>query len=237
MKHAITLLLLLTHVIVFAQSEENYSKWSYGIEFSRDNIGIPSGVEEGLTTIISTEPPTIIEPERIYDPIKFNNTNYTFGLQFAYSIHKNFNLETGLLYSNKDYNENAFLIKQRYLTIPISINLTAFSIGKFKAIARGGTKFNFNIKYDEGENFSRSTLLLDLDRIYNKPFSEIFFGASLSYQVFRNLNVEAGYNYHLLASNLLSPSANYYSNRKNHSCFIRLNKKIKRKPKPEADVL
>ncbi len=243
MKHILTLLLLLAHVVAFAQNEENNSKWSYGIEYSRDNIEIPKRIK----FVVFSHSPIGTPSEIEFESIKFNNTNYTFGLQFAYSIHKKFNLETALLYSNKDYNVNVYsdknknvigsLIKQRYLTIPISISLTAFSIGKFKAFARGGTKFNFNIKYDEDENFSRSFFSQDLDRIYNKPFSEIFFGASLSYQVFRNLNVEAGYNYHALASNLFGPVVNEYLDRKTHSCFIRLNKKFKRKPKPEADVL
>ncbi len=216
MKHTLTLLLLLVHVIAFAQSEENYSKWSYGIEYSRDNIKIP-----GIRSRIQT----ICYPSGVCIQNRFDAQNYTLGLQFAYSMHEKFKLETALLYSNKDNNEYS-LIKKRYLTIPISINFTAFSIGKFKAFARGGTKFNF--KVEGGNSYSQQN---------DDFFSEVFFGASLSYQVLKNLNVEAGYNYHLLGSLLVNPTDDKYTNRKTHGCFIRLNKKFKRKPKPEADVL
>ncbi len=215
MKHAITLLLLLVHVVAFAQSEENNSKWSYGIEYSRDDIKIP-GYRPRIETICYSSGVCIQN--------RFYAQNYTLGLQFAYSFYEIFNLETALLYSNKD-RMNSSLAKKRYLTIPISINFTAFSIGKFKTIARGGTKFNFKVQ--DSESFSQD----------DDFFSEVFFGASLSYQILKNLNVEAGYNYHLLASVLLSPAVDDYTNRKTHGYFIRLNKKFKRKPKPEADVL
>ncbi len=216
MKHAITLLLLLVHVVAFAQNEENNSKWSYGIEYSRDNIKIP-GREFTRQIECEVSPPGCIH-------YNLDTRNYTLGLQFAYSIHKKFNLETALLYSNKDRTPIT-LVKHRYLTIPISINFAVLSIGKFKTIARGGTKFNFKVQDEDSS--SRN----------DDFFSEVFFGASLSYQILKNLNVEAGYNYHALSINLLSPSDNNYLNRKTHGYFIRLNKKFKRKPKPEADVL
>ena len=151
MKKILLIAFLLLQFGVFSQND---SKLSIGIEFSNDNLSFSEGERNDF----------IVTDGNVNGyAVEFDNSNYSFGLTADYLIQGNFGLSLGILFSNKDligtYNcgtceyldmpsiSVSQIIKQRFLTIPISINYN-FSPGKLKPIVESGLRNNFEIKND-----------------------------------------------------------------------------------------
>ncbi len=193
MKKILLIAFLLLQISVYSQ---NNTQWSFGLEFSTDNLSFS---RDGDRTDY------IVTDGNINGyAVEFDKNNYSFGITADYFIQQSLGLSSGILYANKDlmgtYNcatcdkfysfpiSVSQTLKQRFLTIPISINYN-FSKGKLKPIVEGGLNNNFEI-----EN--------DLDTISKGYFLEVFIGASIYYEFIENLEAGMGYNYQAAISDL-----------------------------------
>ncbi|TDN89440.1 outer membrane protein with beta-barrel domain [Salegentibacter sp. 24] len=211
MKKILHITFLLLQITVHSQ---NNSQWSIGIEFSTDNLSF-SGDGDRNDYIVT-------DGNINGYAVEFDKKNYSFGISADYFIQENFGLSSGILYANKDligtYScatcdySGSFLIsvsetlKQRFLTIPISITYS-FLKGKLKPIVEGGLKNNFEIAND-------------LDTISKGYFLEAFIGASIYYEFIKNLEGGIGYNYQAAISDLYKTDE---FNLRTNSFYLRIN--------------
>ncbi|SFG24861.1 Outer membrane protein beta-barrel domain-containing protein [Salegentibacter agarivorans] len=183
MKKILLIAFLLLQISVYSQ---NNTQWSFGIEFSTDNISF-SDERDGIDYIGMEGANAVV--------VKFDQNNYSLGLTTNYYFGEKLAVSSGFLYSNKDftgtYNDCILcnvhsssipeIIEQRFLVVPISINYSLLT-GKLKPVINGGLKNNFAIKND-------------LDTISKGYFLEAFLGATIYYEIIKNLEAGIGYNY------------------------------------------
>lgn len=210
MKKILLITFLLLQVSVHSQ---NNSQWSIGIEFSKDKLSF-SGDGDRNDYIVT-------DGNINGYAVKFDKRNYSFGISADYFIQENLGLSSGILYANKDLigtyscatcHSRSYPIsvsetlKQRFLTIPLSIHYN-FLKGKLKPIVEGGLNNNFEI-----EN--------DLDTISKGYFLEAFIGASIYYEFIKNLEAGVGYNYQAAISDLYKTDE---FNLRTNSFYLRVN--------------
>ncbi len=190
MKKILLIAFLLLQISVYSQ---NNTQWSFGIEFSTDNISF-SAERDGID-YIEMEGANAVE-------VEFDQNNYSLGLTTNYYFGEKLAVSSGFLYSNKDFtgtyndcilcNVHSFsipeIIEQRFLVVPISVNYSLLT-GKLKPVINGGLKNNVEIKND-------------LDKLSKGYFLEAFLGATIYYEIIKNLEAGIGYNYQAAISDL-----------------------------------
>ncbi|MFK8059176.1 MAG: outer membrane beta-barrel protein [Polaribacter sp.] len=201
--------ILLIQLSANAQKDSN---WNVGIEFSIDNLSSSDNfiVTQGNVNGYN---------------IKFNKNNFNFGLVTNYLIQKKIKLSTGILFSNKDvtatYNCISCVhigtfpgyppekIKQRFIVIPIAVNYELLK-GKIRPVLNGGFKNNIKIKND----------LKEQSKSY---FLEAFVGASIHFNISKNLETGIGYNYQINVTNLYNTNT---FNLETNNYFLKINYNI-----------
>ena len=178
MKIETAILFIFLTTNLYAQEE---SKWVFGIEFSEDNLSGENFVVTG----------------GVFSGYRIENTelNYSIGLLSEYNLNEGIRLNSGIFFSNKDVSGAIIcnscdiipvLIKQQYLSLPISISYRLLKT-KIKPHLELGFINNIGL-VNEIENSSEYFS-------GNGYFFEGFAGLSLSYKLGKNLEAEIGYNY------------------------------------------
>lgn len=211
MKKVVLFFFLIFQLSMYAQDN---AKWSIGFDFSIDDLSI-SGSRSGLDYIITDGGINGYS-------VNFNQFNYNLGFNTNYQINEKISLSSGILFSNKDFSGVYICpacglttsvtqnIKQRFLTIPISIYYS-LSNGKLKPVVEVGFNNNITIKHD-------------LETQSKNYFLEGFIGASLYYEFTESWQAGVGYNYQTALSDLYkTDGVNLRSNR----FFLRINYSLK----------
>ncbi|SHF94573.1 Outer membrane protein beta-barrel domain-containing protein [Salegentibacter echinorum] len=202
-------------LLQFGVNAQQDTPWSFGIEFSIDNLSVSSD-SDGMDNIL-------MEGGNAYE-IEFDQNNYSLGLKTNYYFTEKLMLSFGILYANKDFTgayHACFLcnipstplleiIEQRFLVVPVSFNYSLLT-GKLKPTLTGGLKNNFEVK---------NTI-----RIKSKGyFLEAFVGGSLYYDFLENFGAGIGYKYQAAITSLYK--ADKFKLRTN-SFFLKINYHIK----------
>lgn len=189
MKKTILCLIILLQFQSYAQDNP---KWSLGLKYAVDNLSLSDG-RDGIDYLITNGNINGYA-------IKFDKNNFSLGLTTAFSISKKIMLQSGILYTNKDFTgiyncatcrlsqTIPKTIEQKFLTIPFDIQY-AFLSGKWKPYLQAGVNSNMEIQND-------------LKAQSNGYFLELVMGASILCEIAANWRVGIGYNYQTTLSDL-----------------------------------
>ncbi|WP_200975600.1 outer membrane beta-barrel protein [Echinicola sp. 20G] len=211
MKKLLLLSFFLIQTSLYAQEK---GQWGFGIEFSVDKMDL--AMDRFHNNYLVTDGNV-----NGYG-VDFDQFNFSLGLSSQYHIQKKLSLSSGILFSNKDFSgtyscascltqfrlfyPEVVLVKQQFLTIPLSINYSLLT-GRLRPVLTGGFRNNIEVKND-------------LDELSNGYFLEGFLGAGIYYALAEKLDAGIGYRYLTALSDLYKTDD---FNLRSNSIFLQVN--------------